>query len=54
MKLQLWTTDVTGQPDDLLGEVEIGDDEWADAQTDSGSALGLIQDLADEVDGGVS
>jgi len=53
MKLQLWTT-VNGQPDEMLGEVDVDDDEWNDAQADGGSALELIRDLAVEIDGGCS
>lgn len=48
MKLQLWTI-VNGQANDLLGEVNVDDDEWRDAQADGGSALGLVLDLADEL-----
>lgn len=48
MKLQLWTT-INGEADDLLGEVEVDDEEWFDAQADGGSALELIQSLATEV-----
>lgn len=53
MKLQLWTT-VDGQPDDLLGEVEVGDEEWMNAQAEGADARQLILDLAAEVEGGVS
>jgi len=53
MKLQLWTT-VDGQADDLLGEIDVDDDEWNDAQADSGSAINLILDLAAEIEGGCS
>lgn len=48
MKLQLWTT-VDGQADDLLGEVEVDDEEWRNAQTEGGDALELIRDLAMEI-----
>lgn len=48
MKLQLWTT-VNGQADDLLGEIDVDDDEWHDAQADGGSALELVQSLASEL-----
>ena len=50
MKLQLWTT-VNGEADDLLGEVDVDDELWLDAQSSPGDALQLIQDLADEVSG---
>lgn len=53
VKLQLWTT-VDGQPDDLLGEVEVGDEEWMNAQAEGADARQLILDLAAEVEGGVS
>lgn len=53
MKLQLWTT-VAGEPDDLLGEVDVDDQEWMDAQADGADARQLILDLAAEVEGGVS
>lgn len=48
MKLQLWTT-VDGEPDDLLGEIDVDDDEWHDAQADAGRALELVQSLASEL-----
>lgn len=48
MKLQLWTT-VNGEPDDLLGQVDVDDEEWQNAQVDGGSAIELIRDLASEV-----
>lgn len=53
MKLQLWTT-VNGEADDLLGEVDVDDEEWHNAQADGGDAIQLIRDLATEVDGGCS
>lgn len=51
MKLQLWTT-VDGQADDMLGEVDVDDDEWNNAQADGADARQLILDLAVEIDGG--
>ena len=51
MKLQLWT-DTGGdnpQADDLLGEIDVDDDAWTDAQSSPADALMLIQDLALEV-----
>lgn len=48
MKLQLWTT-VNGDPDELLGEVEVDDEQWINAQTEGGDALELIRDLAMEI-----
>jgi hypothetical protein len=53
MKLQLWTT-VNGEANDLLGEVDVDDEEWHDAQADGGDAIQLIRDLATEIDGGCS
>lgn len=47
MKLQLWTT-VDGQADDMIGEIDVDEEEWNDAQADGGSALELIQALAIE------
>jgi hypothetical protein len=52
VKLQLWTTAATGDADTFLGEVEVDDKEWHDAQCSSGSALELIRTLVSEVDGG--
>lgn len=49
MKLQLWTTDANGEPDELLGEIDVDDGQWADAQTGAGEARELIQELASEV-----
>lgn len=37
MKLQLWST-VDGQADDLLGEVDVDDEEWRDAQANGADA----------------
>lgn len=54
MKLQLWTTDASGRPDEWLGEVEVGDEEWMNAQAEGADARQLILDLAAEVEGGVS
>lgn len=51
MKLQLWTT-VDGQPDEMLGEIDVDDEEWYDAQSSGGDALELIRNLAVEIDGG--
>lgn len=48
MKLQLWTT-VNGEADEMLGEVDIDDEEWHNAQACGGDALELIQNLASEV-----
>lgn len=50
MKLQLWT-DVDGQPDELLGEVDVTDEEWADCQSSGADSLQLIRDLTDEIGG---
>lgn len=51
MKLQLWTT-INGQADDMLGEIDVDDEEWNNAQTEGADALQLIRDLAVEIDGG--
>jgi len=51
MKLQLWTT-VDGEPEDMLGEIEVSDEDWYDAQSSGADSLRLIQDLAAEVHGG--
>lgn len=48
MKLQLWTT-VNDQADESLGEIDVDDEEWHDAQADAGSALDLVQTLASEL-----
>jgi hypothetical protein len=48
MKLQLWTT-ANGEADELLGEVDVDNNEWANAQADGGYAINLIRDLAAEV-----
>lgn len=48
MKLQLWTT-VNGEPDDMLGEIEVDDEEWHDAQSSGADAMQMIQDLAVEI-----
>ena len=48
MKLQLWT-DVDGNADELLGEIDVDDDAWTDAQSSPGDAIALIQDLALEI-----
>jgi hypothetical protein len=48
MKLQLWTN-VNGQADECLGEIDVDDQEWNDAQGCSGDALELIQALASEM-----
>jgi hypothetical protein len=48
MKLQLWTT-VNGDPNELLGEVDVDDEEWENAQASAGDAYELITDLASEV-----
>lgn len=53
MKLQLWTT-VNGEPDDLLGEIDVDDEEWHNAQAEGADARQLILDLATEIDGGCS
>lgn len=53
MKLQLWTT-VNGQADEMLGEIDVDDDDWHDAQVDGVDARELIRELAIEVDGGCS
>lgn len=50
MKLQLWTT-VDGEADELLGELDVNDQEWWAGQTDPGSALALLGNLADEIVG---
>jgi hypothetical protein len=52
MKLQLWTTTANGEANECLGEIDVEDEEWYDAQCDDGSALELIRDLASEVNGG--
>lgn len=51
MKLQLWTT-VNDQADQFLGEIEVDDEEWHNAQAEGADARQLILDLAAEVDGG--
>ena len=48
MKLQLWTT-AHGDPNELLGEVDVDDEEWENAQACAGDAYELITDLASEV-----
>lgn len=53
MKLQLWTT-VNGQADGLLGEIDVDDEEWYDAQSSGADAMQMIQELASEIDGGCS
>lgn len=47
MMLQLWTT-ANGQPEDLLGEIEVDDETLRDAQSSPGDSLQLIQDLTAE------
>jgi len=47
MMLQLWTT-VDGQPDDLLGEIEVDDETLRDAQSSPADSLQLVQDLTAE------
>lgn len=49
MKLQLWTTDDTGQANEFLGEVDVDDETWVYVQTDGADALELMRALADEV-----
>jgi len=46
MKLQLWTTDDNNDPDELLGEINVDDDEWRSAQTWGADARELICALA--------
>lgn len=48
MKLQLWTT-VNGHAEDCLGEIEVDDEQWRNAQACAGDAYELITDLAAEV-----
>jgi hypothetical protein len=48
MKLQLWTT-VNGEPDELLGEIDVDDEQWHNAQACPGDAHELICDLAGEL-----
>lgn len=48
MKLQLWTT-VNGEANEFLGEVEVDDKEWNNAQACAGDAFELITDLATEL-----
>ncbi len=42
MKLQLWTT-VNGQADELLGEIDIDDQNGTTRKTSGGDALELMQ-----------
>lgn len=48
MKLQLWTT-VNGEANECLGEVEVDEEEWTNAQACAGDAFELITDLAAEI-----
>lgn len=45
--LQLWST-LNGQPEDLLGEIEVDDETLRDAQSSPADSLQLIQDLTAE------
>lgn len=53
MKLQLWTTNANGDPGEFLGEVEVSDEYWINCTSASCDAFELLQNLADEVNGGV-
>lgn len=48
MKLQLWTT-VNDEADELLGEIDVDDEEWNNAQADGADARELIVNLASEL-----
>jgi hypothetical protein len=48
VKLQLWTT-VNGNADELLGEVDVDDEEWNNAQAEGADARELILALASEM-----
>jgi hypothetical protein len=45
MKLQLWSLDHNGEPDDLLDEVDVADDEFDYAQIDGEAATVLLGSL---------
>jgi hypothetical protein len=53
VKLQLWSESLDGQPDELLGQVDVDDEFWENATACAGDAFELITDLATEVNGGV-
>ena len=44
-KLQLWSTDADGIPNELHDEVDVAEDEWDYAQQDADAALLLIDNL---------
>lgn len=48
MKLQLWRA-FDGEANDFLGEVDVSDEEWENAQACAGDAYELITCLAEEV-----
>ena len=45
MKLQLWSVDGNGDPDELLDEVDVADDEFDYAQIDGEAATVLLGSL---------
>jgi hypothetical protein len=45
MKLQLWSTDAEGNPDELEDEVDVTDDEFDYAQIDGEAATVLLSSL---------
>jgi hypothetical protein len=44
-KLQLWSTDVNGDPDEIHDEVDVAEDEWDYAQQDGDAATVLLGSL---------
>lgn len=45
MKLQIWSVDADGNPDDLLDETDVTEEEFHQASINGLAAKGLLNDL---------